>query len=166
MDDPAANAAEFDKLHAFLAQQFPEGACHLKKEVVGNKALLYTWTGTDPAAKPIALMAHQDMVPIAPGTEGVDGRPFAGEIKDGFIWGRGTLDNKSNLFAQMEAIELLIGAGFKPGQTVYLGDGRRRRGERPARRAADCRTAQVAQRAPSTGCSTKACWCSTACCRA
>jgi carboxypeptidase PM20D1 len=93
----------------------------LQREVVGSKALLYTWTGTDPQAKPIALMAHQDMVPIAPGTEKawtVD--PFAGEIKDGFIWGRGTLDNKSNLFAQMEAIELLIGAGFKPKQTVYL----------------------------------------------
>ncbi|REM67614.1 M20/M25/M40 family metallo-hydrolase, partial [Mycobacterium tuberculosis] len=67
---------------------------------------------TDPQAKPVALMAHQDMVPIAPGTEkawSVD--PFSGEIKDGFIWGRGTLDNKSNLFAQMEAVELLIGAG-------------------------------------------------------
>lgn len=66
-------------------------------------------------------MAHQDMVPIAPGTEKawtVD--PFAGEIRDGFVWGRGTLDNKSNLFAQMEAIELLVASGFQPRQTVYL----------------------------------------------
>jgi carboxypeptidase PM20D1 len=88
---------------------------------VGQKALLYTWAGSDPAARPIALMAHQDMVPIAPGTEkawSVD--PFGGAIQDGFVWGRGTLDNKGNLFAQMEAIELLIGQGFKPTQTVYL----------------------------------------------
>jgi carboxypeptidase PM20D1 len=66
-------------------------------------------------------MAHQDMVPIASGTEkawSVD--PFAGEIKDGFVWGRGTLDNKGNLMAQMEAIEMLIGSGFQPSQTVYL----------------------------------------------
>lgn len=120
-DDPAANLAEFDKLHAYLEQQFPKVHATLKKEAVGQRALLYTWTGTDPSAKPIALMAHQDVVPIAPGTEKawtVD--PFAGEIRDGFLWGRGTLDNKSNLLAQMEAIELLIGSGFKPRQTIYL----------------------------------------------
>ncbi|QRF54999.1 M20 family peptidase [Variovorax paradoxus] len=121
LDDPAANLAEFDKLHAYLAQNFPKVHATLKKELVGQKALLYTWTGSDAAAKPIALMAHQDMVPIAPGTEkawSVD--PFGGEIKDGFVWGRGTLDNKGNLFAQMEAIELLIASDFQPKQTVYL----------------------------------------------
>ncbi|AMM26397.1 M20 family peptidase [Variovorax sp. PAMC 28711] len=121
LDDISGNNAEFDRLHAYLAQEFPKVHATLKKEVVGQKALLFTWAGTDPAAKPIALMAHQDMVPIAPGTEkawSVD--PFSGEIKDGYIWGRGTLDNKGNLFAQMEAIEGLVGAGFKPRQTVYL----------------------------------------------
>ena len=121
LDNPAGNDAEFDKLHAYLAEQFPKVHATLKKEVVGQKALLYTWAGSDPAAKPIALMAHQDMVPIAPGTEkawSVD--PFGGAIQDGFVWGRGTLDNKGNLFAQMEAIELLIGQGFKPTRTVYL----------------------------------------------
>ncbi|MDN8615906.1 M20 family peptidase [Variovorax ginsengisoli] len=121
LDNPTGNDAEFDKLHAYLAEQFPKVHATLKKEVVGQKALLYTWAGSDPTAKPIALMAHQDMVPIAPGTEkawSVD--PFGGAIQDGFVWGRGTLDNKGNLFAQMEAIELLIGQGFKPTQTVYL----------------------------------------------
>jgi carboxypeptidase PM20D1 len=121
LDDPAANLAEFDRLHAYLEQQFPKVHATLKKEVVGRKALLYTWPGSDPAARPIALMSHQDVVPIAPGTEkawSVD--PFGGEIKDGFVWGRGTLDNKGNLFAQMEAIELLVAGGFQPRQTVYL----------------------------------------------
>lgn len=121
LDDAGQGAAEFDKLHAYLAEQFPKVHATLKKEVVGQKALLFTWVGADPAAKPIALMAHQDMVPIAPGTDkmwSVD--PFSGAIQDGFIWGRGTLDNKSNLFAQMEAVELLIGSGFKPRQTIYF----------------------------------------------
>jgi carboxypeptidase PM20D1 len=121
LENPAGNAAEFDRLHDYLAAQFPKVHATLKREVVGQKALLYTWAGSDPAAKPVALMAHQDMVPIAPGTEqawSVD--PFGGVIKDGFVWGRGTLDNKGNLLAQMEAIELLIGSGFRPAQTVYL----------------------------------------------
>jgi carboxypeptidase PM20D1 len=121
LDSAASNAAEFDKLHAYLAEQFPKVHATMKKEVIGNKALLYTWTGSDPAAQPIALMAHQDMVPISPGTEKawqVD--PFGGVIQDGFIWGRGTLDNKGNLFAQMEAAELLIAGGFQPWQTIYF----------------------------------------------
>jgi carboxypeptidase PM20D1 len=121
LDDPVANAAEFDKLHAYLEQQFPRLHAALKKEVVGQKALLYTWTGSDPTAKPIALMAHQDMVPIAPGTDkNWTHEPFSGDIADGFVWGRGTLDNKSNLLAQMEAIELLVAQGFQPRQTIYL----------------------------------------------
>jgi carboxypeptidase PM20D1 len=121
LDDPAANSSEFDKLHTYLQQNFPKLHATLKREVVGQHALLYTWQGSDAAAKPVALMAHQDMVPIAPGTEkawSVD--PFGGDIRDGYIWGRGTLDNKGNLLAQMEAVELLVGQGFQPKQTIYF----------------------------------------------
>ncbi|RYF76863.1 MAG: M20 family peptidase [Comamonadaceae bacterium] len=124
LENPARSDAEFDRLHAYLAQQFPRAHAALKKEQVGRKALLYTWSGSDPAAAPVALMAHQDVVPIAAGTERawtVD--PFAGEIRDGFIWGRGSLDDKGNLFAQMEAVESLVASGFQPRQTVYLAMG-------------------------------------------
>jgi len=121
LDDPAANAGEFEKLHAYLAQQFPKAHATLKREAVGQQALLYTWAGTDPTAKPVALMAHQDVVPIAPGTEKAwSVEPFSGEIKDGFVWGRGTLDDKGNLMAQLEAVEALLAAGFQPRQTVYF----------------------------------------------
>lgn len=121
LENPQLADAEFDRLHAYLAQQYPRVHATLKKEVVGRKALLYTWAGSDPAARPVALMAHQDMVPIAPGTEAAwQVEPFAGVVRDGFIWGRGTMDNKGNLFAQMEAVELLLAEGFRPRQTVYL----------------------------------------------
>ena len=66
--DPQANAEEFRKLHAYLAQRFPRLHATLQREVVGGLSLLYTWRGTDPAARPIALMAHHDVVPIEPGT--------------------------------------------------------------------------------------------------
>ncbi|KWT82924.1 MULTISPECIES: M20 family peptidase [unclassified Variovorax] len=121
MEGLQANGSAFKELHAYLAQQFPKLHATLKKEVVGDNALLYTWTGSDPAARPIALMAHQDVVPIAPGTEKAwQTDPFSGQIKDGFVWGRGTWDNKGNLLAQMEAIEMLLAGGFQPRQTVYL----------------------------------------------
>jgi carboxypeptidase PM20D1 len=118
------SAAEFRKLHTYLEQQYPRAHGVLNREIVADLSLLYTWEGTDPAAKPIVLMAHQDVVPIAPGTE-KDWQfdPFAGAIHDGFVWGRGGWDDKGNLLAIMEAVELLVAQGFKPRQRIYLAFG-------------------------------------------
>ena len=119
--DPTGVAAEYDKLHAHLQARYPLVHSTLKREVVGGHSLLYTWRGSDTQAKPIALLAHQDVVPVAPGTESLWTKPpFEGLIEGGFVWGRGTLDDKSNLIAQLEAVELLIKSGFQPGRTVYL----------------------------------------------
>ena len=66
-------------------------------------------------AAPIALLAHQDVVPVAPGTEkDWQQPPFDGVIADGFIWGRGSWDNKGNLYAMLEAAEQMAKQGFRP----------------------------------------------------
>ena len=120
----AASAAEFRKLHALLAQAYPRAHAALQRETVNQLSLLYAWPGSDPAAKPLMLMAHQDVVPIAPGTEKdwlAD--PFGGEIRDGFVWGRGTWDDKGNLLAIFEAVEMLLAEGFQPRQTIYIASG-------------------------------------------
>lgn len=123
-EDASLNAEEFRKLHALLAQRFPLVHKHLKKELVGGLSLLYTWPGSDPQAKPVAFLAHMDVVPIAEGTESKwQAQPWAGEVKDGFVWGRGAWDNKANLIAQLEAVEMLLAQGFQPRQTVYLFSG-------------------------------------------
>ncbi|MBC5786257.1 M20 family peptidase [Ramlibacter sp. USB13] len=122
--DPALNTAEFRKLHAALEQRFPLVHARLKREFVGGLSLLYTWQGSDPAAKPIALMAHHDVAPIAAGTEGQwEEPPFAGVVKGGYVWGRGAWDDKGNLVAQLEAVEMLLASGFQPRQTVYIVSG-------------------------------------------
>ena len=41
----------------------------LKLETVGTYSLVYAWPGTDANAAPILLMAHQDVVPVSPGTD-------------------------------------------------------------------------------------------------
>ncbi|MCY7319346.1 MAG: M20 family peptidase, partial [Ramlibacter sp.] len=123
-DDPKLNADQFLAFHAYLQQRFPKTHAALKREVVGDLSLLYTWSGSDAKAMPILLMAHQDVVPIAPGTEATwQAVPFAGEVKDGFVWGRGAWDDKANLISQLEAVEMLLASGFKPRQTVYLAFG-------------------------------------------
>jgi len=122
--DAALNADQFEALHAHLETRYPKLHAALKREVVAGLSLLYTWPGSDPAAKPILLMAHQDVVPIAPGTEkDWQAEPFGGTFKDGFIWGRGAWDDKANLISQMEAVEMLVASGFKPKHTVYLAFG-------------------------------------------
>lgn len=123
-EDAALNADQFKGLHAMLQTRFPKVHATLQREVVGDLSLLYTWEGADPKAKPILLLAHQDVVPIAPGTEG-DWKqaPFSGAITDGYVWGRGAWDDKGNLMSQMEAVEMLVASGYKPPRTVYLAFG-------------------------------------------
>ena len=74
-----------------------------------------------PTFEPIALLAHQDVVPIAAGTENDWEHPAFDGFDDGeFIWGRGALDMKNHLIAVIQTVETLLGEGFKPERTVYL----------------------------------------------
>lgn len=117
------NADEFVRMQAYLRQAFPRLHAALKLEMVGH-SMLFTWPGSDPRAKPVMWLAHQDVVPVAPGTEANWRQPpFDGVVKDGFVWGRGSWDDKGSLVAQMEAVEMLLAAGYQPRATLYLGYG-------------------------------------------
>ncbi|MBP6851502.1 MAG: M20 family peptidase [Rhodoferax sp.] len=120
-DDPALNTDQFQQLQALLQARYPKAHAVMKRELVGDLSLLYTWPGSDPGARPIVVMAHQDVVPVAPGTDkDWTVAPFSGALQDGFVWGRGSWDNKGNLIAQMEALEMLAAAGFQPRRTIHL----------------------------------------------
>src|SRR3981081_4167330 len=102
--NPDQDAAALRGLQAHISKSFPAFHAAAKREIVGQYSLLYTWEGTDPKAPPIALLAHQDVVPVAPGTEkDWQQPPFDGAISDGFIWGRGSWDDKGNLYSMLEA---------------------------------------------------------------
>lgn len=119
--DPAQNRVEeWDRLHAWLGETYPKAHAVMQRERLG-RSLLYTWPGSDPAAQPIIVMAHQDVVPVTAGTER-DWRhaPFAGTIAEGAVWGRGSVDDKGSLIALFEALEALAVQGFAPKRTVYL----------------------------------------------
>ena len=115
--DPAA----FLALHAFLRQSFPLVHKTLTRETVGELSLLYRWPGRDSSKPPIVLMGHLDVVPIAPGTEASWRKaPFEGAIEGDWIYGRGTIDDKSTVMAVLEAVEHLAGQGFIPERTLIL----------------------------------------------
>jgi len=113
--------SRFSAFHAFLEKSFPRAHATLAKQVINSYGLLYTWKGSNPYLKPILLIAHQDVVPAS--DEGWSHPPFSGQIADGRIWGRGTLDDKGSLLGMMEAIEYLAGDGFKPSRSIFLASG-------------------------------------------
>jgi carboxypeptidase PM20D1 len=123
--DPSLfDSTQFLNFHKFLETTYPNIHSKLTREVLEKYSLLYTWQGKNPALKPIVLMAHQDVVPIEEATKAMwTVEPFAGEVKEGFIWGRGTTDDKINLVSIMEAVEKLLAEGFVPERTIFLSFG-------------------------------------------
>ena len=102
-------------MQAHIEKSFPAFHAAAKREIVADYSLLYTWEGSDPKAQPIALFAHQDVVPVAPGTEkDWQHPPFDGVVADGFVWGRGSWDDKGNLYSMLEAAEAHGQGGLPP----------------------------------------------------
>jgi carboxypeptidase PM20D1 len=114
----------FAAFRAFLETTYPKVHATLGRELVNGDGLLYRWQGSDPSAEPILFLAHQDVVPIEPGTEAKwTHPPFDGVIAEGFIWGRGAIDDKGSLIGLLEAFESLIQEGWKPKRTIFLASG-------------------------------------------
>ncbi|MFH0298318.1 M20 family peptidase [Bradyrhizobium sp. 31Argb] len=123
-EKPEQHAQALRGMQAHIEKSFPAFHAAAKREVIAGLSLLYTWEGSDPRAQPIALLAHQDVVPVAPGTDkDWQQPPYDGVIADGFIWGRGSWDDKGNLYSMLEAAEALANAGFQPKRTIYFAFG-------------------------------------------
>ena len=90
---------------------------------MSGASLLYRWRGRSDCPATL-LAAHQDVVPVEPGTEALWTYPaFAGVVADGAVWGRGAIDDKSALMAILEAVEYLLARGFQPECDVWLAFG-------------------------------------------
>lgn len=114
----------FRQFLGYIAEKYPLVHSSLTKELVNDYTLLYTWKGRDAQRKPVLLLSHYDVVPIVPGTEDLWLQPpFGGVVADGFVWGRGSLDDKFGVLAILEAVELLLRQGFQPEVTMYLSFG-------------------------------------------
>jgi carboxypeptidase PM20D1 len=118
----APDSTAFRALHDYIERSFPLVHATLERETVAGLSLLFTWPGSDMNLLPVLLMAHQDVVP-ADDEQSWTYPPFSGIVADGYIWGRGTLDNKQSLMALLEAVEQLIVHQFEPTRTVYISFG-------------------------------------------
>ena len=122
--DGATNEAEFSRFHNYLLVTYPLTHARLVRETVNRTSLLYEWKGRDQGNAPIVLMGHIDVVPANPESETHwTLPPFGGAIKDGFVYGRGALDDKGAVIAILDAVEQLLQEGFSPSRTIYLAFG-------------------------------------------
>ena len=123
-DYAQTDTAQFGRFGRYLRQAFPRVFVTLKLEKFNDYGLLFTWPGSNAALKPVLLLGHYDVVPVLPGTEGKWARPpFAGVQADGYLYGRGTIDDKASVLAQLEAVEYLLGTSFRPTRTLLLAFG-------------------------------------------
>ena len=84
---------------------------------LNDRGLLFKWKGKT-EAQPAVMMAHYDVVPV--NEDGWSVPAFDAVLKDGRIWGRGTLDTKVTFNGIMFAAEHLIKEGYEPETDIYF----------------------------------------------
>ena len=108
---------EFAKLRDVVRELFPLVHSHMEYRTFSDDCWMYKLKGKD-ESRNIMLMSHHDVVDV---TDEWTKDPFAGEISEGAIWGRGVLDTKGSLYAEFAALEALLAEGYEPPCNVWLG---------------------------------------------
>lgn len=108
----------------FLRISFPRVHNALDDTLFNQFTPLYYWEGSDPSLDPVLLMGHYDVVPIdSTDLAGWTHPPFSGTVEDGYVWGRGSMDNKFNVMGILETAEYLIAEGYQPERSIYFAFG-------------------------------------------
>ena len=84
----------------------------------GQTNLVVRLKGRDSSKKPLLLLNHMDVVPVDPKAWDID--PFGAVIRDGYIWGRGTLDMKGIGVQQLTALIELKKSGVQPSRDIVM----------------------------------------------
>jgi acetylornithine deacetylase/succinyl-diaminopimelate desuccinylase-like protein len=107
-------------LKEVLAREGIEGQILDTAELGPGRANFYARLKGSGSGKAIALIHHMDVVPVSPEWS-VD--PFAGLIKDGYVWGRGALDMKGHGIVQLMTLIAIKRAGIPLNRDlVYIGN--------------------------------------------
>lgn len=112
---------EFARFIDLLADRYPGVNRVCPREIINDYSLVYRWPGKDPDLAPLLFLGHYDVVPAETDTRsGWSRPPFGGVVAEGMVWGRGTLDMKCQIIAQMEAAEELINRGWQPERDIWF----------------------------------------------
>lgn len=117
LDRSRIDFKEYDKFIECVKEFYPTLLKKSEFKCVEGYSLLFKIKGTTDK-DPVGFMGHYDVVPV--NEEGWKVDPFSGEITDGYIYGRGTLDMKGHVVALLEAIESLLKEGIEFERDVYI----------------------------------------------
>ncbi len=105
-----------DLLESYL--RLPGVEMKRNEPVPGRASLVLRIEGSDPKAPSLHLMGHTDVVPVTP--SGWKHDPFAAELIDGEVWGRGAVDMLDVTASMAVAVRRLLESGFRPkGTLIY-----------------------------------------------
>jgi len=94
-------------------------SCERYTSEPGRTSLVTRIEGTDRKAPTLLLMGHTDVVPV--NAAGWQRDPFAAELVDGIVWGRGAIDMLNLTSTMAVATRRLARSGWKPrGTLIYL----------------------------------------------
>ncbi len=117
-DREGANREEFERFYQVVAECFPTLHARAERLTFGDGCFFYVLRGAS-VTKRVLLMSHHDVVD---GGDGWESDPFCAVEKDGCLWGRGTVDTKMPLFAELQAVEELLKEGCDfAGLELYIG---------------------------------------------
>jgi acetylornithine deacetylase/succinyl-diaminopimelate desuccinylase-like protein len=110
----------------FKAGGFPADDIHVMPYHTGSAttgdddtaALIVRWRAAAPKAKPILLMGHMDVVEAKREDSTTD--PFVLTERDGYYYGRGTIDMKDGIVGITQAMINLRKAGFQPKRDIVV----------------------------------------------
>ena len=110
--------SEFEKFYTVIGELFPNIAARPEKLTFDDGCFVYVIRGKN-AKKNIMLMSHHDVVE---GSDGWNSNPFNATEMEGFVYGRGTIDTKTPLSAELQAVEELLAEGYEfDGIDLYIG---------------------------------------------
>jgi acetylornithine deacetylase/succinyl-diaminopimelate desuccinylase-like protein len=115
--DSANEAKSVDALEDFFAGSGL--SCERYTSAPGRMSLITRIEGRDPKAPRLILMGHLDVVPVNP--SGWSRDPFAAELVDGIVWGRGAIDMLNLTSTMAVATRRLAKSDWKPrGTLIYV----------------------------------------------
>jgi acetylornithine deacetylase/succinyl-diaminopimelate desuccinylase-like protein len=113
--NPPGNETPAAKL---VAEVFSEGGVEYEVlESEPGRGSVVAWADSGESGPSLLLLSHLDVVPAKPEEWSVD--PFSGIVRDGFVWGRGALDDKLSVAVMLRVFLDLIGSKRFGGRLIY-----------------------------------------------
>lgn len=86
--------------------------------MAGTAYMIARYPGTDPKKKPLVISGHMDVVEAK--AEDWTRDPFTPVVENGYVFGRGAVDNKFDVSMMVATLANLRKQGWKPGRDVIL----------------------------------------------